>query len=60
MVALAFKRNGLAVIESLPNGITLPNEQKLAFSEAIIAATGNGFPSRKSLSTVWEIEQHIN
>jgi len=58
MVALAFKLNGLAVIESFHNGIALPNGQNLAFSETKIAATGSGFPTRNSLSKVWEIDQN--
>ena len=58
-VALAFKLNGLAVIESFPEGITFPNGRNIVLGEANIAATGSGFLTNTSLKQVWEIDQNF-
>jgi hypothetical protein len=57
-IALAFKRNGLAVIGSFPEGITLPNGQNVVSGKANIAATGSGFLTTTSLRRIWGIEDH--
>lgn|GEM_PF-1630044 len=52
-IAFAFKRNGEAVIKAHRAGIRLPSGQLLKFNYNQIAATGNGFPSKKSLCKGW-------
>jgi hypothetical protein len=52
-IAFAFKLNGKALIEALPNGITLSSGQHISFDENMIAATGSGLPTQESLVQKW-------
>jgi len=53
-VALAFKLNGRAVIESFPDGICLPTGQVLSLSEESICVDGSGYTSPQELRNVFE------
>jgi len=52
-VALAFKLNGLAVIDALPNGLVLPNKQIIKLTANQIASDGSGFTNSEKLRNIW-------
>ncbi len=52
-VGLAFKLNGLAIIEALPAGLTIANEQKIEFDERLIAADGTGYTNSNKLRSIF-------
>jgi len=54
-IALAFKVNGLAVIEVYRQGLSLRTGQKLNFTPTIIAADDSGFTSPKNLKKIFNL-----
>ena len=54
--ALAFKLNGLAVIEALPKGLALPNGQLIKLTPDQIASDGSGFTNSEKLRNIWQLE----
>lgn len=52
-VALAFKLNGLAVIDALPNGLVLPNKQIIKLTANQIASDGSGYTNSEKLRNMW-------
>lgn len=54
-IGLAFKVNGRAVIESLPDGIRLPTAQLIEFSDKLICADGSGYTSPALLRSAFGI-----
>lgn len=56
--ALAFKLNGLAVMESLPDGIRFPTGQSIRLTNELICADGSGYTSPTLLRSVLGITEH--
>ncbi len=54
-VAIAFDYNGRALIERFPGEIILPNGTNIVLQNAI-ATSGNGFPTKNTLSQKWSRE----
>lgn len=52
-LALAFCKNGEAIINAFPGGIDLPNGQTIKLCPFLIAADGSGFPNSKILRDIW-------
>jgi hypothetical protein len=52
-VGLAFKLNGMAIIESLPDGIRFPTEQVVGLSDRPICADGSGYTSPTMLRAMF-------
>ena len=55
-VAFAFKVNAKAVIDSFPDGITLPTGQRINLDESMIAANGAGYPDANLLKEVFGLD----
>ena len=55
-VALAFKLNGLAIIDALPKGLMLPNKQIIKLTADQIASDGSGFTNSEKLRDIWQLE----
>jgi hypothetical protein len=55
-VALAFKKNAEALIESFGGRISFPNGADVSLSAENIVATGSGFPSAARMKTVWGLQ----
>lgn len=56
-LALAFKVNGRAIIDSLQDGICLPTGQRLDVTSEIICADGSGYTSPKLLRSVFGLDE---
>jgi hypothetical protein len=52
-VALAFKKNGEALVETLGGRIGFPNGADVPLSADNIVATGSGFPTAARMAAVW-------
>jgi hypothetical protein len=52
-IALAFRVNGLAVIDVYQQGLTLKTGQKLDFTQEIIAADDSGYTNSETLRRMW-------
>ncbi len=59
-LALAFYKNGEAIIKAYPNGIELPTGQIIKLCPFLIAADEAGPPNSKILKDIWCMENHRN
>lgn len=57
-VALAFKWNGLRVIESYNSQLLLPNGTRLNISENLVAADGSGFTNADTLKALFSLPRN--
>jgi hypothetical protein len=55
-VALAFKLNGLAIIDALPNGLVLANREVIKLTANQIASDGSGFTNSGKLRNIWNLQ----
>ncbi|HOI94548.1 MAG TPA: hypothetical protein PK250_07565 [Syntrophobacter fumaroxidans] len=57
-VALAFKLNGRAVIQSFPNGLLLPTGQRIVLTEEVICADPSGYTNSAQLRSAFGLHEH--
>lgn len=58
-LALAFRKNGEAIINAFPDGIDLPNGQTIKLCQSLIAADRSGYPNSQKLKDIWCLESNV-
>ena len=59
-IALAFKKNGQSIINAFPDGIQLPNGQKIKLGPCHIATDRSNYTNSKKLRSIFRLNQSGN